>query len=730
MNEIEKSTLSLIKLILMIFNGKHSTISYDNIININDDYHISLNKLKKEYRITIKNKYSINKDINILTLPAILFDNNGHPFILAKCDEQRVLIQKSGSEKPEILNKKDFLHLWNGYWMKIEQKRSRFNLHWFVPEFIKQKQNLSEILLFSFVLQILALISPLFVQVIMDKVLVHQALSTLDVLIFGLVAAGLIEVILRGLREYQYAHTANRIDIKLGLKLVRHLFGLPLLFFKTRQVGAIVTRVRELETIREFLTGSMFTLCIDVLFMFVFIYVMSLLSGMLTLIFLGTIPFYALLAWWITPKIEQAVEQQFTHAARNTAFLTETVAGSETLKSLAAEPRFIRRWDSQTENMVSTGYDVQQWDNRAGHLVMLLQKVTSAMIIWLGASEVLSLHMTIGQLIAFNMMVSHTQQPLTKLVQLWGQFIRSRIAIEKLGDMLNLPTERRSGEARAENENENEGVEGTETARSGERQVTLQGAISFSDIVFRYQPDLPPVINRFSLDIRAGETLGVVGASGSGKSTLAGLLLRLYIPEQGRITLDGIALQQIDVESLRQQAGIVLQENFLFNKTVKENIAQSRPVAALSEVIDAAKLAGAHDFILKLPLGYDTVIAEGGQSLSGGQRQRLAIARTLLSNPRILILDEATSALDDESQAIIQANMAEIAQGRTVITIAHRLSTVRQCNRIIVLHQGQIIEQGSHEQLLQHGRHYRKLWQLQQELRQEQPLKPEGSSHV
>ncbi|MDR0219280.1 MAG: type I secretion system permease/ATPase [Enterobacteriaceae bacterium] len=714
----------------MIFNGKHSTISYDNIININDDYHISLNKLKKEYRITIKNKYSINKDINILTLPAILFDNNGHPFILAKCDEQRVLIQKSGSEKPEILNKKDFLHLWNGYWMKIEQKRSRFNLHWFVPEFIKQKQNLSEILLFSFVLQILALISPLFVQVIMDKVLVHQALSTLDVLIFGLVAAGLIEVILRGLREYQYAHTANRIDIKLGLKLVRHLFGLPLLFFKTRQVGAIVTRVRELETIREFLTGSMFTLCIDVLFMFVFIYVMSLLSGMLTLIFLGTIPFYALLAWWITPKIEQAVEQQFTHAARNTAFLTETVAGSETLKSLAAEPRFIRRWDSQTENMVSTGYDVQQWDNRAGHLVMLLQKVTSAMIIWLGASEVLSLHMTIGQLIAFNMMVSHTQQPLTKLVQLWGQFIRSRIAIEKLGDMLNLPTERRSGEARAENENENEGVEGTETARSGERQVTLQGAISFSDIVFRYQPDLPPVINRFSLDIRAGETLGVVGASGSGKSTLAGLLLRLYIPEQGRITLDGIALQQIDVESLRQQAGIVLQENFLFNKTVKENIAQSRPVAALSEVIDAAKLAGAHDFILKLPLGYDTVIAEGGQSLSGGQRQRLAIARTLLSNPRILILDEATSALDDESQAIIQANMAEIAQGRTVITIAHRLSTVRQCNRIIVLHQGQIIEQGSHEQLLQHGRHYRKLWQLQQELRQEQPLKPEGSSHV
>ncbi|MGJ0579206.1 peptidase domain-containing ABC transporter, partial [Xenorhabdus bovienii] len=630
-------------------------------------------------------------------LPAILFDGHGNPFILAKHDEQRVLIQKPNQEAPEILDKENFIRLWSGRWIKIKQKSNQFNIRWFIPEFIRQRKNLTEILLFSFILQILALISPLVVQVVMDKVLVHQALSTLDVLIFGLVAASLIEVVLRGLREYQYAHTANRIDIKLGLKLVRHLLGLPLLFFKSRQVGAIVTRVRELETVREFLTGSMFTLCIDVLFMFVFIYVMSLLSGTLTLLFLATIPFYGLLAWWVTPKIEKAVEKQFTHAAINTSFLTETVAGAETLKSLAAEPRFIRRWDSQTENMVSTSYDVQQWDNRSSHLVMLLQKVTSAVIIWLGASEVLSLHMTIGQLIAFNMMVSHTQQPLAKLVQLWGQFIRSRIAIDKLGDMLNLPTEQQSGKER----------------------VSLQGAISFSDIVFRYQPDLSPTINRFTLDIRAGETLGVVGTSGSGKSTLARLLLRLYTPEHGTITLDGIPLQEFNIESLRQQIGIVLQENFLFNKTVHGNIAQSRPDAPLSDIIEAARLAGAHDFILKLPMGYDTIIAEGGQSLSGGQRQRLAIARTLLSDPTILILDEATSALDDESQSIIQSNMANIAQGRTVITIAHRLSTVRQCDRIIVLHQGQIIEQGSHEQLLQQGKQYRKLWQLQQELKQE-----------
>ncbi|MBD2802038.1 type I secretion system permease/ATPase [Xenorhabdus sp. M] len=702
MNKTEKTIISLIKLIVMVSNKEHSPI-ISKILSDCDDYNAALSRLKKECNIKIKNKHSINKRLDSIPLPAILFTNEGEPFILAKYDEQRVLIQNPHQEAPEILDKAEFINSWSGRWIKIKQNSNRFNIRWFIPEFVRQKKNLTEILLFSFVLQILALISPLVVQVVMDKVLVHQAFSTLDVLIFGLITAGLIEVLLRGLREYQYAHTANRIDIKLGLKLVQHLFGLPLLFFKSRQVGAIVTRVRELETVREFLTGSMFTLCIDVLFMFVFIYVMSQLSGVLTLVFLLSIPAYALLAWWVTPKIEQAVEKQFTHAAINTSFLTETVSGAETLKSLAVEPRFIRRWDSQTEKMVSTSYTVQQWDNRSSHLVMLLQKVTSAVIIWLGASEVLSLHMTIGQLIAFNMMVSHTQQPLAKLVQLWGQFIRSRIAIDKLGDMLNLPTEQQSGNA----------------------HVALQGAVSFTDIVFRYQPDLPPAINHFTLDIRSGETVGIVGTSGSGKSTLARLLLRLYTPEHGSIMLDGIPLQQLDIESIRQQIGIVLQENFLFNKTVHENLSQSCPDAPLSAIIEAAKLAGAHDFILKLPMGYDTVIAEGGQSLSGGQRQRLAIARTLLSDPRILILDEATSALDDESQAIIQSNMASIARGRTVITIAHRLSTIRQCDRIIVLHQGQIIEQGSHDQLLQQGKHYRKLWQLQQELKQE-----EGPCHA
>ncbi|MGL5953394.1 RTX-I toxin determinant B [Providencia rustigianii] len=659
------------------------------------NYHDYIKLIKNKYSIKCINKHQANKLINKISTPAILYDTYGQAFLLANHNQDQVLIQRFGQCPPEILTYKELEEIWNGDWLKVKIKQGKFDISWFQIEFMKYRKIIILVLVFSFILQILALASPIVMQVIMDKVLIHSNLMTLDLLILGLIIAAIIEVILKGLREYIYNHTVNRIDITLGLKLVNHLLHLPIPFFKNRQIGAIVTRVKELETIREFLTSSFFTLCVDVLFLFVFVYVMSLLSSSLTWLFLCSIPCYLIVAWWLTPKIEAAAQQQFANIAINTSFLTESINGIETAKSLSIEPNFTRRWDQQTADMSQTNFVSGQISSRSEHIVMVIEKVTSAIILWVGAAEVLALQLTIGQFIAFHMMVSHANQPLVKLVKLWGDYIRTKVAIEKLSQIINLPIEQ----------------------SKQEKYLQLTGDIQLHNLNFRYQPNMPYILNDFSLSIKAGETLGIVGTSGSGKSTLARLILRLYTPEKGAIYLNGVPISSISLKILRKQVGIVLQENFLFNQSVFHNIAQTSPNASMDQVVHAAKMAGAHDFILKLPMGYDTLLAEGGSSLSGGQRQRIAIARTLLSDPKIIIFDEATSALDDESQAVIQENMQEIAKGRTVITIAHRLSTIRNHQRIIVMQQGKITEQGSHQQLIDNDKFYKHLWTLQQSLK-------------
>lgn len=690
-SENTQSTLFFIGIIIKL-TSDISQDEFNTITAEKESFRDTLKALQNKLNIKCKYKNQTNKNISKIDSPSIIYDNDNVAYLLANFNHEQVLIQRFGNHPPELWSMDKFIQMWSGKWLQVKTKQSQFDITWFKTEFLKYKYIIASVLLFSFILQILALVTPIIIQVIMDKVLVHNSMMTLDLLIFGLIIAAILEVTLKGLREYVYNHTVNRIDMTLGLKLVNHLLHLPLSFFKTRQIGAIVTRVKELETIREFLTGSFFTLCVDVLFLFVFLYVMSLLSSTLMLVFLCSIPFYLLVAWWLTPKIEAAAHKQFANIAINTSFLTESINGIETAKSLSIEPNFTRRWDQQTSDMSHTTFATGQINSRSEHIVMVIEKLTSAVILWIGASEVLALQLTIGQFIAFHMMVNHASQPLVKLVKLWGDYIRTKVAIEKLAQIINLPTEQ------------------TKQADNN----TLKGHIHLRNISFRYQPDMPYILDNFNLSIQAGETLGIVGTSGSGKSTLARLLLRLYTPEKGTILLDGTPLSSMNIHSLRRQIGIVLQENFLFNQTVFDNIAQTYPNASMDEVIHAAKMAGAHDFILKLPMGYDTILSEGGASLSGGQRQRIAIARTLLADPKIIIFDEATSALDDESQAIIQKNMQLIAQGRTVITIAHRLSTIRHHQRIIVMQQGKIVEQGSHQQLLEQGQFYQHLWALQQ----------------
>ncbi|MFL4555681.1 peptidase domain-containing ABC transporter [Yersinia kristensenii] len=650
-----------------------------------------LSQLSRATSIRFKIKKQPLNKIKTGQLPLAFRDVQGRFILLARLNDNQALLQYPDSNKPQIIDYQEFSLMWGG--VVLYCSYSRFDIRWFLPVLLRHRKSLIQVLVLSMLLQFLALISPLFFQVIMDKVLVHSALTTLDVLTIVLLVVGIYEVVLKFLREYIFSHTTTRVDILLGGKLFNHLIKLPLSFFKQRHVGNIVARVRELDNIREFITGSALTLCVDVVFTSVLFIVMWCISPSLTFIILGTLPLYLLLAALTTRPLQKKVEVLCSCAAQNGAFLTETVSGVETVKSLALEPQMQQRWETQTRAYAQANFQVQNLQNLSSQCAQLLQRLAGALVIVIGAYQVMSVQLSIGQLIAFNMLTIQALMPMSKLVDLWQQSIRAQVGLMLISDILSLPIEQAAGTA------------------SSNRQIN--GDITLENVTFRYRPDLEPVLHNFSLSVRAGEHIGLVGPSGSGKSTVARLLQRLYIAEQGVINIDGCSISHFPPEYLRHQVGVVMQENYLFNRTVRENIAHSRPTASFSEVVDAACLAGADTFILALPLGYDTVLSEGGASLSGGQRQRIAIARTLLANPRVLIFDEATSALDDESQAEVQKNMAQIIANRTVITIAHRLSTVRHCHRIAVITQGRVSELANHGQLLAQKGGYAQLWRQQ-----------------
>lgn len=576
----------------------------------------------------------------------------------------------------------------------INGKNRKFDISWFIPAVVKYRKLFGEVIMASFFLQLFALVSPLLFQVIIDKVLVNRGLSSLDVLMVALICISIFETILGGLRTYTFSHTTTRIDVELGANLFQHLIRLPLSYFGVRKVGDTVARVHELENIRNFLTGSTLTLIIDFFFTIVFFTVMFFYSTTLTLIVLGSIPIYVIVSLFFTPILRNRIDEKFRRGAENQCFLVEAISGVETVKSLAVEPQMQRRWEQQLSAYVSSSFRASHINNIAGQAVQAIQKITMAITLWVGASLVMKGELSIGQLIAFNMLSGRVTQPILRLASLWQNFQQARISMEKLSDILNNPAE-------------------VTTSVSKGSMPDIKGNVEFKDVTFRYTANGPEIIKRMNFNIKSGQKVGFVGPSGSGKSTVTKLIQRLYLPEAGKVMIDGIDISTVDTAWLRRQIGVVLQENYLFNKSVRENISLTNPAISMERVIEAAKLSGAHEFITEMPDGYDTIIEERGSSLSGGQRQRIAIARALVNNPRILIFDEATSALDYESERIIQQNMQSICKGRTVFMIAHRLSTVRECDQIITIEKGEITETGKHNELLNRGGRYAYLWNSQ-----------------
>lgn len=563
---------------------------------------------------------------------------------------------------------------------KMITSQIRFGFKWFYNEILQYKSVIIEVLLGSFVVQLFGLITPLFTQVILDKVLVHRSMTTLEVLAVAFIAITIFELLLNISRNYIFTHTAYKIDAKLGAKLFKHLFSLPFVYFETRKVGNIVARVRELDNIREFITNKSVSVIIDLFFSFVFVVVMLLYSVNLTLIAIGFVSVIAILYLIITPELRKRLENKFQMAAQTNSYLVESISGVQTVKSLAIEGSMQKNWEDNLGKYVRSGFKLSNMANISGAITGTLQRLMTITILFIGVKLVIENKLTVGQLIAFQMLAGQFAGPVLRLVNLWNEFQQALLSVDRLGDILNHPTEIHSSKA-----------------------ITLpklQGSIRLENVCFKYTANSPYVVDKISFHIKPGMSLGIIGRSGSGKSTLTKLIQRLYLINEGAIYIDDIDVRHINPIWLRNNIGVVLQENYLFSGTIRENIALPRPDAPIELIIEASKIAGAHEFISQFPEGYETIVGERGSTLSGGQKQRIAIARALITNPRLLIFDEATSSLDIESERIIQTNLHKIKNGRTMIIVSHKLSIVKDCDLIIAIERGRIVEMGGHSELM------------------------------
>ncbi|MGI2257473.1 type I secretion system permease/ATPase [Candidatus Cardinium hertigii] len=575
----------------------------------------------------------------------------------------------------------------------LEPSDVPFGMGWFVPAILRHINQFRDVLVLSLALQLIALVTPLLFQNIMDRVLVSRGLASLHVLAVAMLALTIAEPCYSYLRSKIFTHLSSKIHAELSAKLYSHLLSLPLHYFLKRQTGKIVARVREMDHIRQFLTGSALILVLDMVFILMFIVVMFGYATRLAWLVVISLLLYAAFWLMIGPILRYRLTQSYDASVLATAYLTETITGIEVLKTTATEPDFLKRWQQVLACQLRAGFVAKKLSITAGQGISLIQKLTSVCLIWIGVKVVLKGELTVGGLIAFNMLASHVTQPILRLAQIWQEFQHTMITLRRIADILETESET--------------GSEGVTTI------PTLQGKIAFQYVNFRYQDGTPEVLRELSFSIKPGSFIGITGPSGSGKSTLTKLLQRLYRPQSGKILVDGMDTAIVDTRALRRSMGVVLQENMLFAGSILDNLTLCAPQATQVQIIEAAKLAGADGFINALPQRYQTYIGERGSGLSGGQRQRIALARALLRNPTILILDEATAALDYASEAAIMAHMDEICRNRTVISIAHRLNTIKHADTILVLDEGRMVEQGTHEILLEQKGLYAKLWNIQ-----------------
>ncbi len=588
---------------------------------------------------------------------------------------------------------------WSGQLLLLKRKWALgdagqpFGLRWFIPEIIKQGKLFRDIALAALALHLLALVIPIFTQLVIDKVIVHESYATLAVLTAGVGFALLFDAAFSFIRKYLLLDATNRIDIRLATRTFAHLLKLPIGYFESGSAGVIVQHMQQAEKIRQFLTGKLFITLLDASVLVVFLPVLFFYSGRLaSIVLLFALLIAAVLVALLKP-FQARLKALYQAEGERQATLVETIQGMRTVKSLAVEPLRRRRWEQLSARSIELHFRVGKISNVAMTLMTLLEKMMMASLIAAGAYAVFDKTLTLGALIAFQMLSGRVVSPLVQLVSLVHEYQETALSVRMLGNIMNHP------------------VEGGRDGAGLEPR--LQGKIEFQDVSFRYGPDTAPALRNLNFTIPAGKVVGVVGRSGSGKTTLTRVLQGLYPVQQGVVRYDDVDIREIDLAHLRHSVGIVLQDNFLFKGSVRENIAITRPEAGFDAIVEAARLAGADEFIERLPKGYDTLLEENGANLSGGQKQRLAIARALLPQPRILILDEAASALDPESEAIFLANLGKLVAGRTVIIVSHRLSSLVNADAIIVMQRGAIADAGTHAQLLQRCELYRHLWQQQ-----------------